>query len=114
MGARRIAMNNFWAVLLVIVCVGVACLAVVMPNVNPETTTITVVDKDVITKNGNSKYLIYTGQETFEIADNIFWGRVNSSDWYGHMQVGETYSVTAIGWRIPLFSTYRNIIKMEK
>lgn len=83
-----------------------------------ETVTATVTGKERVTSsdgNGNvkSKYLIFTETETFENTDALFAGKFNSSDFYGKIREGQTCKFTVIGWRMPVFSTYRNIIEME-
>lgn len=77
-----------------------------------DTVTITVEDK-AIKRHGDSddKYLIYTDNGTYEITDSIAYWRWDSSDLYGEMKVGHTYECKVCGFRIPLFSTYKNIIK---
>lgn len=78
-----------------------------------ETVTITVTDKAVKRYNKSDKYIVYTENETFEITDNLFVLRFDSSDDYGSLKVGETYTVTVNGLRIPFLSWYRNIIEVK-
>ena len=86
-----------------------------------DTYTVTISEKTV--KNYNvkysngsngidSKYLVFTTDgEVYEITDTILRWRFNSSNLYGKLQVGKTYKITVNGFRIPLFSEYRNILK---
>jgi hypothetical protein len=60
-----------------------------------------------------SKYLIFTDKETLENTDNLFVGKFNSSDYYGSIEQGKTYRFEVLGWRIPFFSTYRNIVAIQ-
>lgn len=53
-------------------------------------------------------------EETFEITDEFLLGRFNSSDDYGRLKVGETYTVMVNGWRVPFLSWYRNIIEINE
>lgn len=82
-----------------------------------ETVEITVTDKERITTGSgesmSSKYLIFTEDEVFENEDALFLGKWNSSDVQGQLKIGETYTVRVIGWRLPLFSTYRNIVEIK-
>jgi hypothetical protein len=39
--------------------------------------------------------------------------RHNTSDWYGAIEVGETYTGIIIGERIPLLSQYPNIVSVD-
>lgn len=74
-----------------------------------ETVTATVTDKTVKRSGETDKYLVFTDQETFENTDEWLAGKFNSSDVYGRIKVGKTYKFTVRGWRIPFFSSYRNI-----
>lgn len=83
-----------------------------------KTIDITVVDKErIMVKNGDqmkSKYLIFTEEEVFQNQDDVLLGKWNSSDIQGKLRIGNSYKVKVIGWRVPFFSTYRNIIKIYK
>lgn len=57
-----------------------------------------------------SYYLIYTDKEVFKIEDSLIFGQFNSSDIYGMITENETYKFKVFGIRIPLLSTYRNIV----
>ena len=59
-----------------------------------------------------SKYLVYTKEETFENTDSWVFGKFNSSDFQGRLTTDSTYKVKVVGWRLPFFSTYRNIVKI--
>lgn len=78
---------------------------------------ITVTEKERVTKNSDSKYLVWADledgrEEVFENTDEWFLGKFNSSDLYGDLEVGQAYCVEVVGWRIPIFSMYRNILRM--
>ena len=74
---------------------------------------IKVVNKErITTQEGNGKYLIFTENEVFENTDDLFLLKFNSSDLYNQLKVNKNYKVKVIGWRIPFFSMYRNIIKI--
>ena len=82
-----------------------------------EEITITVTDKErIIETNGDqttSKYLVFCNGETFENQDEFFMGKWNSSDIQGKLKNDTTYNVKVIGWRLPFFSMYRNIISIK-
>ena len=40
--------------------------------------------------------------------------KFNSSNIQGKLKEGHTYKVTVIGYRVPFFSWYQNIIKVEE
>lgn len=98
---------------IVIICLSVS-LVVYYECGTQKTVTITVTDKAVKCYNNSDKYIVYTENETFEITDNLFVLRFNSSDDYGKLKVGETYTVTVNGWRVPFLSLYRNIIEINE
>lgn len=80
--------------------------------------TITVESKERITdKDGEdvvNKYMIFTKEEVFENTDEPILFKFNSSDLYKDLMVDSTYNVKVYGFRIPILSKYRNIIKIEK
>lgn len=82
-----------------------------------EIVTATVLDKERISKgSGDSQehyWLIYTENETFQNKDSLLFLKFNSADIQGHLQRGQTYRLKVVGWRIPFFSAYRNIIDIE-
>jgi hypothetical protein len=78
-----------------------------------ESLTIKVTDKNVIVKDGKSKYLVNTTTEVFENTDYWQCLKFNSSDVQNNLIKDSTYKVKVIGWRIPFLSKYRNIIKIE-
>jgi len=43
----------------------------------------------------------------------VYW-RWDSSDLYGKIKVGETYEAKVYGWRMPIFSSYKNIVSVEE
>ena len=79
-----------------------------------DTVTITVTDKTVKRYGNGDEDLIYTDGETFELTDELLAARFDSSDDYGRIQVDKTYKATVCGWRVPLFSWYRNIIEISE
>lgn len=74
-------------------------------------------DKErVVTGSGQdqqSKYLIFTDAETFENVDSWLALKFNSSDVYGSITVGATCEFRVTGFRVPLFSMYRNILEAK-
>jgi len=83
--------------------------------------TFTVTDKTVVSPGGKSGsyyfYMIY-GYDDYGVYRTLMvddWkGRDNSSDWYGALEVGETYHVRTIGERIPALSEYPNIVGVDE
>ncbi len=82
-----------------------------------ETINITVKEKErAVTGSGNSmssKFLVYCEGEVFENTDSWMFFKFNSSDLENELEAGKTYTVTVAGWRIPFWSSYRNIIEIH-
>lgn len=79
----------------------------------------TVTDKDVKNSGDDSKYLVFTKDDSgevhvFEITDSWIAGRFNSSDTYAEIEVGKKYRFTVGGKRVPLLSWYPNIYEFEE
>lgn len=89
-----------------------------------KTYTATVTDKDIKNYDSDSKFLIFTKTEdgvtrVFSMEDTWIKGRGNTADdyaddVYAEIEVGENYTFTVIGWRIPFISEYENIIEFQK
>lgn len=98
-------------VVIMLVCFGSSLLY----RISGTTATFVVKDKErVSTGSGDSlkhKYLVYTDGETFEVVDTWVFFEWNSSDRYGRLDKGAKYTAKVAGWRIPFWSTYRNIIE---
>lgn len=80
---------------------------------------MTVTEKERITEDDGSRYLIFGEDENgnsyvFENTDNMLRGKWDSSNVYGEIKIGDTYKFTVVGFRIPLFSSYQNIIDFEE
>jgi len=75
-------------------------------------TTITVTDKQVKRDGNSDKYLIFSKTETLENTDSLLFGKFNSSDVYGRLEIGKTYTLKVVGWRNQHISQYRNIVEV--
>jgi len=62
----------------------------------------------------SSKYLIFTDGETFKNTDSLWYWKFNSSDLYGSMKPGTTYTAQAYGFRVPFLSWYRNVVHVRE
>lgn len=99
--------------------IGIAALAIaiVLPYAlmygSGETVLITVTNTERITTGDESKYLVFTIDETFENTDSIWFLKFDSSDIQGRLQPGQTYRADVYGWRIPFLSIYRNIVHVR-
>lgn len=103
------------AILVLAALVGVAFGAFYLSS--QETVEVTVADKERVcssTSEGSScEYRVYAEGETFVNKDSIIFRKFDSADVQGQLREGETYQVDVAGWRIPLFSTFRNIIEVR-
>jgi len=90
---------------------------VALGTVETVTADVTSVER-VTTGSGDSissKYLVYTSTETFKNSDTIWHAKWNSSDMHGRLKAQPgRYRFEVYGWRLPFFSSYRNIIKATK
>ena len=87
-------------------------------NSNKREVVATVSEKEVKNYGQHGKYLIFTKRDedvdVYEVEDNLFQGRWNSSDLYGKLEEGKTYKFTVIGIRNNFFSMYPNILNAEE
>lgn len=90
------------------------CLPMLASVSNTDVVTATVSDKTVKRSGESDQYLVFTDKETFCVTDSLYHGQFRSSDLYGRLKVGETYTFKVFGWRIPFFSQYRTIYQVEK
>lgn len=110
----------------IIIIIGLIALAIcsqLFLNFNDTKYTITVTNKERIVKENkdsfSSNYLIFGDDENgkslvFENSDCLIRGKWDSSNIYGQLKEGYKYEITVVGYRIPLFSTYQNIIKIKE
>ncbi len=62
------------------------------------------------------KYLVFTDAGTFKVTDGYTGSggvRFSSSDVYGRIVNGPA-TIDVIGWRVPIFSSYPNIVRIEQ
>lgn len=86
---------------------------------NDHIRTITVTDKERVNTSSSSKYLIMGEDENgdtlvIENTDTLMRFKFNSSDIYAALKEGETYEVKVIGFRVPFFSWYENILSYSE
>lgn len=82
---------------------------------NQTQVTVTVCDKESVRSGDSHEYRVYTSGGAYKVADYkaLQDQRFDSADLYGRLQAGSSYTITTTGWRIPLFSMFQNIIKVE-
>ncbi len=108
-----------WQVFLGIIIIAILIVMNICLSFNDHSYIVKVTEKVVKVGDKSSIYLIFCEKiKTEEIivfknTDN--WSRLkfNSSDVYGRIKVGKMYWVTVVGFRVPIFSMYENIIRVE-
>jgi hypothetical protein len=75
-----------------------------------EVVEVTVEDKERITDKEDSYYLVYTDKGVFKNSDSFWFWKYDSSDLYGKLHIGETYTLKIAEWRGHFAYWYRNII----
>jgi hypothetical protein len=117
MGYYRKTETNWVTVMFILIGVLIFIVSIA-PLFNSTTyTNVTVVDK--IYSGESDGYLVWVEDETgvqYELQneDILLKGKFNSSTIQGKLKEGEKYNIKTIGWRIPLFSCYPNIVEYEK
>lgn len=120
---KRMRLHKILMVVFFVVILGLGVISSVVFSFNDTDYTITVTDKERIYEgSGNtssSKYLVFGDDENgnslvFENTDCFIRGKWNSSNIQGQLKEGNTYKVTVVGYRVPFFSMYQNIIKIEE
>lgn len=99
--------------LLIVLIFGVLPFGCVSYYNTAEWVEVTVTDKERITTENSSYYLIFTEQGTFTLTDSLMFKNFNASDDYGHLRRGEDYRVRVVGWRMPFLSSYQNIVDIK-
>ena len=119
---KLIANGNFRLTIIFIFMCIIILVCIAKPfvfNFNDTVYTITVTDKERVNNAKSSKYLIFGEDKdgksyVFENTDTWLRGKFNSSDFYGNLKVGQEYELVVVGYRIPLFSYYENIISYKE
>ncbi len=113
-------MKNLLRVLLAVAAVIV--LGVTAVATNPYWThgakdvTVTGVTTKRVVEHGQPKdiYLVFTDDQTYKNVDSPAYLKFNSSDLQGRLIQGGRFHIEYYGFRIPIASQYKNIVKAEK
>lgn len=74
-----------------------------------------VTGKESVTKDKGHEYRVYTDNcGVFQVSDEAWLGKFNSADTYGKIQPGTSYTLSTVGWRNGLFSTFPNIVEAQQ
>jgi hypothetical protein len=57
-------------------------------------------------------FLVYSTDEVFTVDRDYLFFEFASAERYSSMKVGQRYTVTVAGWRIPALHWYRNIVRV--
>lgn len=107
-----------FAIVVCILCVVGLCFNC-CTTFNDHTYELKITEKERIHSSEGGYYLIYGFDESgqsrvFANADTLLRGKFDSSRAYAELEEGKYYEITVVGCRIPLFSTYENIIDYKE
>lgn len=106
------------AVILILLLVAMICISL-FASFNDHSKVVTITDKERIYEKqgdtGKSYYLVFAKDENgnvvvFENTDTIWRAKWNSSDIQAALEIGKTYEVELIGFRVKFLSMYENVI----
>lgn len=111
--------NKVISVVIFIIAMAVVLLPTVALNFNDTEYVVTITDKERIVDSETSKYLVFAEDEhgnsiVFQNTDTLLRLKFNSSDMQGQLKEGYTYKIIVVGFRVPFFSMYQNIIDIEE
>lgn len=91
---------------------------VLFPHFFRNTYTVTIASKRIKKQDNNIQYLIYTQIENgdtrvFKNTNSLLELKFDSEDIYGGLRINRKYEIKAYGFRIPLLSSYENIVKTK-
>lgn len=87
-----------------------------------DTVTITVKDKDwqqSCSGTGNDRscdsyYVVFTDKGVYKNEDSLWAFKFNSSDLQGNLDRGKTYDCKVTGFRVPIISSYKNLLSCKE
>ncbi|ESQ84434.1 hypothetical protein AEAC466_08760 [Asticcacaulis sp. AC466] len=109
-------MKKLLAAVIVVVLVFLAIWTVPYWTHGSKDVVVTGVDHKVMKDHGQVKdvYLVFTTDETYKNVDSPAYLKFNSSDIQGKLIQTGRFRISYYGFRIPMFSMYKNITKAEK
>ena len=117
--SRRSSSRVIGLIVVIVVVAIIVAIPLCSSYFTTKTYTVTVTDKEVKNYSDSSTYLVFTKLDNgetkvFEIEDSLFKLRFDSSDVYAQIEIDKTYQIEVIGWRIPFFSEYENIMTFRE
>lgn len=76
--------------------------------------TFTIDKSERIAESKGGRYLLYTDNGVYENTDSFWNGKFNSSDLYAQIQANHKYNCDVIGWRVPFFSWYPDVLSCKE
>lgn len=96
-----------------VICGGILLCALLLGGCvaynQDSTVTLKVTGKESVNTQDGHEYRIYAEDEVYVMKDNLVKGRFRTANDYARIKEGKTYSCTSNGWRIPVFSTFKNL-----
>lgn len=103
-----------------LVCIIILAIIITLqPHLFRNTYTVIISSKQIEhTSNKKNLYLIYTQMNdgtvrVFKDTNSLVEFKFNSVDIYGGLRINRKYEIKAYGLRIPILSSYQNIIKVK-
>jgi len=115
---RSSTLLQFKIVAIIISIIVMVGIIMSFPHFFRSTYIVTIANKQVIKSDNIDKYFIYTQMEdgsikVFQDTNSVLEFKFNSQDVYMGLRLNRKYEITAYGLRIPLLSSYENIIKVK-
>lgn len=119
--SNRVDAEVVIGLVVILFCIIMVCIAFYRPInkiSNIRDVTVTITDKAVKNAGDTGKYLVFSEDlngnvHTFEVTDSWLKGRLDASDDYAALKVGNTYVLTVGGSRNRLLSWYPNIYEYQ-
>ncbi len=115
---KRKRIYKFNIVLIIIGIVLIVGVVAFFPHLFRNTYIVTISNKQIKIYNNSDIYLIYAQTEdgnitTFDDTDSALEFKLNSEDLYWGLRINKKYKIETYGLRIPLMSSYENIIRAK-
>lgn len=107
------------SIVMIIFAVGCGIWYGFMTAFNDHESTFTVTDKERVNDSSSSYYIVFGEDKAgnvvvYKNTDEFLRGKWDSSTMQAELEIGETYDVVLVGYRIPFLSMYENILEIER
>lgn len=115
--AKTFAMFAF-SIIMIILIAGFGLWVGFVTAFNDHEATFTVTDKERVNDSSSSYYLVFGEDDTgnvvvYKNTDEFLRGKWDSSTMQAELEIGQTYDVVLVGYRIPFLSMYENILEIK-